>query len=49
MLLLSLSSQDVSTNRHVLFSRLLKEFQHGIAIATLLRLRGRDGCVAAAT
>ena len=29
----------------VCFSRMLKELQHGIALATLARLRGRDGFI----
>jgi hypothetical protein len=35
------SCSDVGCN--VLFSRLLKEFQYGVALASLMRLRGVDG------
>jgi hypothetical protein len=40
-------SQDDPVVHSVTFSRLLKEFQHGVALATLLRLRGRDGFISA--
>jgi hypothetical protein len=37
------SCSDVGCN--VLFSRLLKEFQYGVALASLMRLRGVDGFI----
>mmetsp|Transcript_37188 Transcript_37188/g.98987 ORF Transcript_37188/g.98987 Transcript_37188/m.98987 type:complete len:251 (+) Transcript_37188:1061-1813(+) len=49
----SLGSQDdsesISVVHSVTFSRLLREFQYGVALATLMRLRGRDGFVSASS
>jgi hypothetical protein len=38
-------SQSAITARSVCFSRLLKEFQFAVALASLERLRGRDGFI----
>ena len=41
----SSSSAYPGADGNIVFARMLKELQYGIALASLVRLRGRDGFI----
>ena len=44
----SFSPDGLGADRSIVFARMLKELQYGVALASLVRLRGRDGSIDAA-